>query len=161
MIQYAIKAKILWLEIFFYSIYNDQVIEIMSCCEFCKVDMKSFNNLDKYFHFLRHYRVRVRNNFHEQNTDDHAGDCCKSCWSQYMGEMMSQCHWCHEHDSQVTTPVSWSLCTQSTQSDLLKEIWQASSTVAIKLLINKQYKHTSYHFFYVKSFQYIIILLSL
>ena len=28
-------------------------------CEFCRVDMSSFTNMDKYFHFLRHYKVSL------------------------------------------------------------------------------------------------------
>ena len=27
-------------------------------CTFCKIDMSRFNNMDKYFHFLRHYKVK-------------------------------------------------------------------------------------------------------
>ena len=26
-------------------------------CEFCRIDISDFTNLDKYFHFLRHYKV--------------------------------------------------------------------------------------------------------
>ena len=27
-------------------------------CEFCQFDMVTFRDMDKYFHFLRHYKVR-------------------------------------------------------------------------------------------------------